>query len=41
VAEVFEADAPGTAKGWQWQRSWTGVYFVIIEGRAVYDNWRT
>jgi hypothetical protein len=40
VTAAFEADAPGTAKGWRWQHSWTGVYFVIIEGRAVYNNWR-
>jgi len=40
VTEAFEADAPGTAKGWRWQRSWAGAYFVVIEGRAVHDNWR-
>ena len=41
VAKTLEADAAGTAKGWRWQRSWTGLYFVILEGRAVHDNWRT
>jgi hypothetical protein len=38
VAEAIEADAPGTAKGWRWQRNWTGLYFVIVEGREVNDN---
>ncbi len=40
ATEILEADAPGTAKGWRWQRSWAGVYFVIIEDHAVHDNWR-
>ena len=35
----IEANAPGTAKGWRWQRSWKGLYSLIIEDRWVRDNW--
>jgi hypothetical protein len=36
----IEANAPGTAKGWRWQRSWAGMYSIIVDGRWVKDNWR-
>ena len=36
----IEADAPGTAKGWRWQRSWDGLYSIVINGRQVSDPWR-
>jgi len=39
VAASIEADSPGTAKGWRWQRNWTGLYCVIVEDRVVNDNW--
>jgi uncharacterized protein YbaR (Trm112 family) len=39
VAASIEADSPGTAKGWRWQRNWTGLYCVIVENRVVEDNW--
>jgi uncharacterized paraquat-inducible protein A len=35
----IEANAPGTAKGWRWQRSWKGLYSLIVEDRWVQDNW--
>jgi hypothetical protein len=35
----IEADAPGTAKGWRWQRNWTGLYCVILADGVVHDNW--
>jgi hypothetical protein len=38
-AEVFERDAPGTAKGWRWQRTWAGLYAVIVDDRVVQDPW--
>jgi hypothetical protein len=36
----IEANAPGTAKGWRWQGSWSGLYAIVVEGRFVKDNWR-
>jgi hypothetical protein len=36
----IEANAAGTAKGWNWQRTWSGTYSIVIEGRMVKDNWR-
>jgi hypothetical protein len=34
----IERDAPGTAKGWRWRRSWSGIYSIILDDRFV-DNW--
>jgi hypothetical protein len=39
AAEWLERNAPGTAMGWRWQRSWRGLYCIIIEDRVVHDNW--
>ncbi len=36
----IEANAPGTKKGWHWQRNWHETYCIIIENRVVYDNFR-
>jgi hypothetical protein len=36
----IENNAPGTAKGWRWQNSWSGVYSLLIERHLVKDNWR-
>ena len=36
----IEAQAPGAAKGWRWQGSWSGLYAIVIEGRVVQDVWR-
>jgi hypothetical protein len=38
VTTTIEANAPGTGNG-RWQRSWTGLYCLIVEERAVEDNW--
>lgn len=38
-AAPFERDAPGTAKGWRWQRTWAGLYAVIVDDRVVQDPW--
>ena len=40
AANYIEANAPGTAKGWRWQRSWQGLYAVIVEGRSTKGRWR-
>jgi hypothetical protein len=31
AAEYIERNAPGTAKGWRWQRDWNGLYCMAIE----------
>lgn len=40
ATEWIEAQAPGTKKGWRWQRNWHGIYCIVIDGRLVRDNWR-
>lgn len=40
AAVYIEAAAPGTQKGWRWQRTWNGIralYCIIVDNRAVYD----
>jgi hypothetical protein len=37
----FEQNAPGSAKGWRWQKNWTDCYSVIIENQAIKDNWKS
>lgn len=39
ASTFIEKNAPGTKKGWQWQRSWHGTYCVVIAGRLVQNNW--
>ena len=36
-AEYIERNAPGTRQGWRWQRSWQGLYAIVIEDRCVED----
>jgi hypothetical protein len=36
----IEANAPGTKKGWRWQRNWIGIYAISIEKHSVNDNWK-
>jgi hypothetical protein len=36
----IEANAPGTARGWRWQRNWSGIYAISIERPFVRDNWK-
>ncbi|MBI2385007.1 MAG: hypothetical protein HYV14_03225 [Elusimicrobia bacterium] len=40
AAEWIERNAPGTAKGWRWQRSWQGTYALLIDEKLVCDNWQ-
>ena len=40
AAADIERNAPGTSKGWRWQRSWSGLYAIVIEDRLVNDPWR-
>ena len=39
ATEWIERNAPGTKKGWRWQRNWQGLYSIMINGRFVKDNW--
>lgn len=32
ATNYIEKNAPGTAKGWRWQRNWSGIYCIAIEG---------
>jgi hypothetical protein len=41
AAGYLEANAPGSAMGWRWQRSWSGLYCIIIDGRSVKAQWIT
>ncbi len=34
----IEGNAPGTKKGWRWQRNWSGLYGIVIEGNRVVGN---
>ena len=40
AADYIEANAPGTAKGWRWQRSWAGIYCIVIDDRVAKDPWK-
>jgi hypothetical protein len=41
VASAYlEKNAPGTKKGWRWQRNWHQTYCIVVEGRQVNDNFR-
>jgi hypothetical protein len=37
----IEAQSPGAAKGWRWQRNWQGLYCAVINGRSVADNFKS
>jgi hypothetical protein len=38
AASWIETQAPGAKKGWRWQKSWDGLYCMVIERRIVHDN---
>jgi hypothetical protein len=38
AAPWIEKDAPGAKKGWLWQKSWDGLYCIVIERRLVRNN---
>jgi hypothetical protein len=40
AADYIELQAEGSKKGWRWQRTWTGLYCIIIEDRVVRDVWK-
>jgi hypothetical protein len=41
ATQYLEANAPGAKGGWRWQRTWRGLYCIVINDRWVEDNWRT
>jgi len=40
ATSYIEANAPGTKKGWRWQRDWSGVYCIVIDGKRIDNNFR-
>jgi hypothetical protein len=38
ATHYIEKNALGTKKGWRWQKSWHGLYCIMIEGKVVHDN---
>src|SRR5205814_8909820 len=34
ATDYIEPHQPGTAKGWRWQRSWAGLYCLVINERV-------
>jgi hypothetical protein len=40
AASYIESNAPGTEKGWRWQRSWSRLYCIVIENKMVENNFR-
>jgi hypothetical protein len=36
----IEANAPGTAKGWRWQRNWSDLYSIVVEGCVARNPWK-
>ncbi len=36
----IEHNAPGTSKGWRWQRTWDDLYCIVIEGQVISNPWR-
>jgi len=41
AAEYLEAQAPGTKRGWRWQRNWSGTYAAVINHSRVVDHFRS
>ena len=39
AAKWLESQAAGTGNGWRWQRSWSGLYALILAERVVFDPW--
>jgi hypothetical protein len=40
AASYIESNAPGVQKGWRWQRNWSSIYCMVIEGNRVDNNFR-
>ena len=40
AAKWMEQNAPGAQRGWRWQRTWAGLYALIIAEKVVFDPWK-
>ena len=40
ATSYIESNAPGTKKGWRWQRNWSGLYCIVIEDKRVDNKFR-
>ncbi len=40
AASYIETNAPGTQKGWRWQKNWSSCYCIAIEDNWVQNNFR-
>ena len=38
ATSYIEANAPGTKKGWRWQRNWSSIYCIDIGNNTVSNN---
>lgn len=39
AASWIEESAEGTKQGWRWERSWQGLYCIVIDDQALSNNW--
>ncbi len=39
ATDYIEKNAPGTAKGWRWDQSWSGVYYSIVLNDNIVEDW--
>ncbi len=39
ATSFIEANAPGSKKGWRWQRSWQGLYCVVVAPGPIAQAW--
>lgn len=40
AAGYIERNAPGTKKGWHWQRNWHGLYCIVVDNKLVEDSFK-
>lgn len=38
ASPFIEVQAEGTKKGWRWQGTWEGIYWIVVENRSVRNN---
>jgi hypothetical protein len=38
ATNYLEGNAPGTKKGWRWQKNWSALYCIVIEGNRIANN---
>jgi hypothetical protein len=41
AAAWLEQQAPGAKMGWRWQRSWSGLYALVVSGKATQLEWES